>query len=388
MALSENFYFPTRAQMDELIAVQSGYRNTANYRAIIAAIRSGNIDQIPIGAEFTVPHDVYGDITFVTRAKNQHKLALNEAAPTVTIQAKHLLSAGGGSTAATFQFDGPEAFHSVQSAIAANTVVKFTATAYGGWTAGVYHFTPTANIPAGAKLCINGYQNTALTSLSVTVYANAKATSASGTYAIASGDGGATVDLGTWENGNNHPQRISYGSNNDAQSNILQFLNGDTGSAYMDSIWQPKTDWDMMDTSFTSKKGFLGGFSEEFRNCLGICAVPTISNNVFETGYSLGAKYTYNATFFLPSRKEVYGTNEIAAEADETQFPYYATVGTSNADKLLYARNATSPVSYWLRTPNAGYACSVRICYTGHGGGLYYTTAYNSIAVAPLAILA
>lgn len=371
-----------------LRAYLSGYYDLTDYRNIVGALRSGDIDKIPIGTEFNVTHAVYGDMTFIVRAKNYIKSALEPSRPTLTIQSKYLLSVGGGTSAATFQFDRPEAFHSVSTAIPANTVVKFTATAYGSWAAGTYNFTTTVALPVGTKLCLSGYQNTALTSLNVVAYASAKATTALGNFAISSGDGGATVDLGTWQTNNNHPQRISYGSNNDAQSNILQFLNGDSGSNYMDSIFTPKTDWDMMSTSFTSLKGFLGGFDDEFRNCLGVATVPTISNSVFETGYPLSSKYTYNATFWLPSRKEVYGTNEISAENDEIQFPYYATVGTTDADKLMYAKDASSPTTYWLRTPYASHANGVRICYTGNGGALDGNRASGTNAVAPLAILA
>lgn len=378
-------------QLIEAVRAISGQYNTMDVASIVAAIRSGNIDKIPNGSVFKVPHAVYGDIYFVTRAKNMHKVAGDSSRPTITIQPLYLLSAGGGSTAATFQYDRPEAFVKIAEAIPANTVCTFTATAYGSWTAGAYHFTATAEISAGSLLAISGYQNTALTSLKVNVFASAKATSASAQYAIESGDGDATVDLGTWgATGLNHPQRISYGSNNEAQCNLFQWLNADTGSNYMDSVFVPQTDFDLMDTSFTSKKGFLGGFSDEFRSYLGLCAIPNITNTVFESSpYTAnGAKYTHNGYFFLPSRKEIYGSNETSGEADETQFDYYKDIGTENADKLMYAKGASSPTSYWLRTPSASTATSVRICYTGYGGGLSGSSAHGAYGVAPLAILA
>ena len=373
-------------------AVESlaGNYDTTSAASIVAAIRNGDADKIPNGSIFKETHAVYGDIYFVTRAKNQHKVAGDENRPTITIQPLYLLSSNGGSSAATFQYDRPEAFAKVAEAIPANTVCKFTAISYGGWEAGTYHFTATSQISVGSMLCINAYQNTALTSCKVVVYANEKATSASAQYDISSGDGDATVNLGTWGTECNHPQRISYGSNNEAQSNLFQFLNADTGNSYMDSVFTPKTMWDMMDTSFTSKKGFLGGFSDEFRSYLGLCAIPNITNTVFETnGYTAdGKNYTHNGYFFLPSRKEIYGSNETTYEDGETQFDYYRDLATTDADKLMYAKNATSPTSYWLRTPYAGLAHNVRICYTGYGGALYTDTANNSYGVAPLAILA
>lgn len=371
-------------------AISGGY-NVTDAKSIVAAIRSGNIDKIPNGSVFKETHDVYGDIYFVTRAKNQHKVVGDPTRPTITIQALYLLSAGGGSTAATFQHDRPEAFYKVTEAIPANTVCKFTTPAFDHWTAGTYNFTATAEIPVGAKLCISGYAySAALTSMKVNVYANAKATSTLAQYTISEGAGVATKDLGTWGTDRNHPQRISYGSNNEAQSNIFQWLNADTGSGYMDSVYEEKTDYDMMDTSFTSKKGFLGGFSDEFRSYLGLCEIPNITNNIYEVSpYTAnGAKYTHNGYFFLPSRKEIYGSNETNGESDEVQFDYYKDIATSNADKLMYAKGATAATTYWLRTPDAGSADGVRVCSAGHGGALDGSGAVVAGAVAPLAILA
>ena len=356
---------------------------------IMANLRHGRVDKVPLGATFTVPHAVYGDITFAVRARNMHKCADDETKPTLTIQPIYLPSNNGGSSAATFQFDRAEAFCKVAEDIPAGTVCKFTTITYGGWLAGTYMFTAASAIPAGSKLCISGAQNTALTSLNVIVYANAKATSHSAEYAISAEDGTATLDLGTWGTDCNHPQRVSYGSNNEAQSNIFQWLNADTGSNNMDSVFVEQTDFDMMDTSFTSKKGFLGGFGAEFRSYLGLAKIPNITNSVFESDpYAKNEAYTHQGYFFLPSRKEIYGSNENSYEADESQFDFYKDVMTADADKLMFARGATSPTSYWLRTPNAGNAHTVRICYAGGGGALVSDYAASSYAVAPLAILA
>ena len=356
---------------------------------IMANLRHNRIDKIPLGATFTVPHAVYGDITFAIRAKNMHKCADDETKPTLTIQPIYLLSNNGGASAATFQYDRPEAFVKVAEAIPAGTVCKFTTIAYGGWTAGTWHFTATADIPVGAKLCISGYQDHALDTLKVNVYASAKATSTLAQYAIASGDGDATVNLGTWGTECNHPQRVSYGSNNEAQSNIFQWLNADTGSANMDSVYEEKTEFDMMDTSFVSKKGFLGGFGAEFRSYLGLAKIPNITNTVFESDpYIKNDSYFHQGYFFLPSRKEIYGTNENAHEDGETQFDFYKDIMTADADKLMCARGAVNPTSYWLRTPSAGSALYVRRCNTGSGGQLNASGADSAVAVAPLAILA
>lgn len=360
-----------------------------DYKSITQAVRRGDSALIPNGTTFTVPHAVYGNIEWIVRGKNLHHVKGQPDRPTITIQPKYLLSVNGGSTAATFQYDRQEAFVKVKTAIPANTVCKFTTIAYGSWAAGTYNFTPTADIPVGYMLCISGYQNTALTSLKVNVYANPKDTTTAAQYDISSGDGGATVDLGTWGTDANHPQRVSYGSNNEEQSGIFQFLNGDSGDGYMADIWEQKTEYDMMPTAFTSLKGFLGGFPADFLACLGLCEIPNLTNNVYEESpYTTGEHYTHEGYFFLPSRKEVYGSAENANESDETQFPYYADIGTTDADKLMYAKGASAATTYWLRTPYASLAYYVRICYAGNGGALSSNLAYDSYGAAPLAILA
>lgn len=355
---------------------------------IVAAVRRG--DNVPNGTTFTEHHAVYGDIEFVTRRQNVDKLAIDPTAPTVTIQPKYLLSVNAGTTAATFQYDRPEAmFAPLAEAITSGTVVQFTSTAYGSWVAGTWHFTASADLPIGTVLCLNGYQNSALETLKVNAYSSRKGTSALASMDISSGAGDATVDLGSWTSGGNHPQRISYGSNNGEQANINQWLNGDSGNGFMSDIWTPQSDYDMMCTAFTSLKGFLGGFSEGFRSCLGLAKIHNSTNTVYEeSGYTTNSDYTYNGYFWLPSRKEIYGSNETASEDSETQFPYFANLGTTDHDKLMYAKGASGATTYWLRTPYAGIASYVRICYAASDGALNGINANLSYGVAPLAILA
>ena len=378
-------------KMDNLIETvkpsMSEY-DLSDYKDIAKCVRDGNGDKIPNGHVFTVTHAVYGDMDFIVRRKNVDKVVGDADRPTLTIQSKYIVSVGAGSSAATFQYDRPEAFIKVTNAISAGTVCQFTTPAYYNWEAGTYNFTATDDIAVGSMLCISGYADASLITRNVQVFANQKATSASASYAISSGAVSGATDLGTWATTTcNHPQRISYGSNNEAQSNILQWLNADTGASYMDSVWTPQTDFDMMSTGYTSLKGFLGGFPSDFIDCLGLCQVHNITNNVYETGYATGSEYTHNSYFWLPSRKEIYGTNETSSESSEIQFPYYAEVGTTNADKLGYAKGATSATNEWLRTPYAGYAYNVRIVDAGGGGALYYNIAHNSIGVRPLAII-
>lgn len=423
------------SKLDEILTevkTISGKADYSDYKNIVAAIRSGNINAVPNGQEFDVPHSVYGTITFITRAKNYFKVAGDPTRPNIAIMPKYLLSANGGSSVVNFQYDRQEAFQEAAIDYPAGTVFNFTTIAYGGWAAGTFHFTATDAITAGSKFCINNYQDVALLSCKVLVYANAKATSPAQTLDILEGEESGGVDLGTWGTNANHPQRVSYGSNNDAQSGLLQFLNG---SGLMSDNFFPQTKYDMMPTAFTSLQGFYGGFPEDFRECLALCRVHNVSNNVYEeaavaafsrsTAYAVGdyctynhilwrcvaahaagnwnaahftevsaaegftksSEYEYDAYFFLPSRKEIYGTNETSFEESEEQFAYFAELGTTDQDKLMSARGG-SPATYWLRTPYASSAYHVRLCGASYGGALDLTYALYSRGVAPLGILA
>ena len=379
-------------------AILGGTGDLTDYRAIIRAIRNGKIDRIPNGLEFVVPHAVYGNVHFVTMRKNVDKVLGDEERPTLTIKVKYALSDGGGATAATFVYDKPEAFAEAEIAYAADTRFRFEIeTTYSKWYAGKYIFVPPIAIQPGYRFCINGYADGELgTARKVTIYENATATTALATVDIIADDEGEAVGLGTFGKELNHAQRVSYGSNNGAESNIRQWLNG---KGLMSDIFVPQTKFDMMAPMYANMQGFLGGFPDDFIECLAPCKVHNVSNTVYECttpaeayssskSYAVGDILTYEGWvwrcitahasgnwteshftkiakhygiekdseywqegdyFWLASRKEVYGSNETASEESDTQFPYYAEVATTNHDKLLFANGATSAVTDWER---------------------------------------
>lgn len=359
---------------------------SAPVSAIVNALRHGYIDSIPIGITFTVPHDVYGDITFAVRAKNQHLCSDDATKPTLTIQPIYALSNNGGSTAATFTYDRAEAFYKVKDyTIYAGSICRFSMpTVYGRWEPGMYVFTVTSDIPVGSKLCIAGSQSQTLTNCTVRAYTDYTGTTATGAYSIGSYHGTSTVNLGTLgaNNGCNHYQRVLNGSNNEAQSNLFQWLNTDSGSSNMDTVFVEQSDFDMMDLSFRNKKGFLGGFSDEFRSYLGLAVIHNFTNSTYETnGYGINASYVHQGYFFLPSQKEIFGVNAGQYDTDDIQFTYYRDVLTTANDRKIRARGSASSNYGWLRTPMSS-SDSVR--YGDNAG----TNASSSRSIAPLAILA
>ena len=377
----------TAAQM--ALGASSGDYDFSDPKQIVKAIRAGDIDLVPNGTVFKTTHSEFGDLYFVTRAKNQHKVFGDETRPTITIMPLYLLPTSSAATAAkTFVYDRQEAFCKVANAIPAGTVVKFTMIAYSSWAAGDWKFTATAEIAKGSLLCLNSNASTALGSNKVDVYAKATDVSPAASYDISEDDGTATLNLGTFGTELNHPQRVSYGSNNGPESNFQQWLNI---SGAMASRWQPQTQFDMLASMYTSMNGFLTGFDPEFLQLIARCNVPNISNNVYEapdSNYQIQKTIYSPAYFFLPSREEIYGTTEDEYEAGETQFDYYRDVATTDADKLMFAQHASAPLTSWLRTPTASFARDVRVCSTGNGGALSSSTAYYSFGAAPLAILA
>lgn len=349
-----------------------------------------------IGQEFTVPHDKYGSFTFVTRRINVDQITGNPTANTITIQSKyitHLYS--DTTTAGGYPFDSAEAFHeALTEKIPAGTVCKFTVNTGGSqpataWTAGTYHFTATAGIPRKAMLCISSHNaNSTLTDLKVAVYRSQKPGSPIYEYQIYSGAGDATVNLGTWgtDSSCNHSDRVNYGSDNAAEANITQFLNANTFTKTIGSVFVPKTKFDMLDPMYSDSAGFLTYFPADFRCALRWCNVHNITNGVYESPdseYTVNSDYTYSARMWIPSSKEVYGYSVNSNENSEAQFPVY--VGTNNAAKALTTRDGNTYYPYILRTPYDGDAHYVMCNYVDEGE--MAIPANLVLAIAPMAVL-
>ena len=267
-------------RIDHYLASWAEISSNWTWEKIVRKMQQGKT--VPNGVEFTVHNEYYGDIDFIVRRSNVDKVSGSPTTPTTTIQCKYLLSDNNGNSAISLQYDRPEAFVApLENAVAANKKVKFSLNiAYGSWTAGSYQFTPTAELPAGTVLFMSGYQNTALTELKVQAYTDRSCKTKIGEWAVSASDGTEDVDLGNWQN---HPQRVSYGSNNEPESNVYQMLNG---IGLMKDIWEPKTPYDLMTTNFnnTTRYGFLGGFPEDFRQHLGLALIDNITNLFFQFG--------------------------------------------------------------------------------------------------------
>jgi len=325
----------------------------------------------PIGSQLTLQHEDYGDILLDVVAHDVVKKYGDASAHTMTLMTHACLQ--------NLQFDAPEAFYFCESELAAGTYNITANSDFSSWTAGTYQFTLTQAVPAGGQLCINGNYSTALTSLKVVSYASRTTTTALETVDISAGSG--STSLGAFTVELNHPQRISYGSNNYKESAARQMINSDAAAG---SVWTPQTEFDRPPSWLTTQKGFLNGCPADFLSTLGTAVVKCSANNTYEAPDSTVTKntaYELNDKIFLASRVEVgFGAGDVADGS--TLFQYYD--GATNDDRIKMLGNAAR--YWWLRTPYSGIAHSVRYVYTD--GSLDYYYASNDYGLVPACIIA
>ena len=279
------------------------------------------------------------------------------------------------------QFDASEAFYYCEEALAAGTYYVEVPTAYGQTGVGNYQFTLASQVPAGGRLCFSVVPyNTDITGKNVQVYDAANSTVVSQTAVISSGSSGTKLGVlqgtGDTEVENmNSIQRVSFGSNNYAQSNIRQYLNSD---AVAGSVWKSSNKFDQPPSWNASQPGFLTKLPDEFLEIVHPVTIAQDTNTVFEVDYTKSSSYTLKDKFWLPSRFQIYGSKE-SAELNEIQWDYYK--GSADIDKIMFDNGGTARFQ-WLRSPYVGIAYNVRFVHASTGA-LNNNGAYHSYAVAP-----
>lgn len=279
------------------------------------------------------------------------------------------------------QFDASEAFYYCEEALAAGTYYVEVPTAYGQTGVGNYQFTLASQVPAGGRLCFSVVPyNTDITGKNVQVYDAANSTVVSQTAVISSGSSGTKLGVlqgtGDTEVENmNSIQRVSFGSNNYAQSNIRQYLNSD---AVAGSVWKSSNKFDQPPSWNASQPGFLTKLPDEFLEIVHPVTIAQDTNTVFEVDYTKSSSYTLKDKFWLPSRFQIYGSKE-SAELNEIQWDYYK--GSADIDKIMFDNGGTAR-HQWLRSPYVGNAYNVRFVIASTGA-LSTSSAYYSHAVAP-----
>lgn len=339
----------------------------STWAGIQKAVRVGVApDLIPVGTQLEVSHSVYGTRMYDVVAHNYFKSAHDKNAHTMTLMSHDILG--------MVQFDAPEAFYYADAELPAGTYNFTLSTAYSSWAAGTYQFTLTQALPSGGQLCISGNAEAAITGRQVRSYASRTTTEVRESSAITFGNSGTS--LGTFGAELNHPQRISYGSNNYKESAIRQFLNSPSEAG---SIWTPQTKFDRPPSWMTSLAGFVSGFEDDFLSVIGEVVVPCATADTYESPDSTtvkGKKYTVTDKFYLVSQNEIFGTATNTIEDDSILFPYYE--GTTNADHIKYKDGSAE--SWWMRSANSVSASNVRIVHSdGSLNGNRVSPAYGFV---------
>lgn len=370
-------YLPTAEQMDDTLAslariagALGAKGDMSTWEGIQRAVKAGVAPQIfPIGYQFTVSHNVYGDMVYDVVAHDYFKSAYDANAHTMTLMSHELLP--------YIMYDMREAFYYAESELSAGTYNFKVSSSYLSWEAGTYQFTLSQALPKGGQLTIDGTSGASLTSCNVKVYANSTTTATTETVSITAGSAGTS--LGALNKELNHIHRVVYGSNNYKESAIRQFLNS---SATAGKAWVPQTKFDRPPSWMSSTAGFINGLSSDFLTVVGKVIVHCSSNNTYESPDSTVSKderYTVVDKFYLPSMMEIFGTSTNTTMADNSVlFPYYK--GATDADRIKYRDGI--PDYWWTRTPvNWGGNVNRRV---GNDGTSTDSYVLNSVGVAPV----
>ena len=363
----------TEIHIDTLTAINS-------WNDIRNAVRLGlGAKLFPPGYEFEVvcPNRSF-TIPFVVRGHDTILPKNSKLTHAMILESKYVYGHNGAAYSGV-QFDAPEALCYVENGLSAGTY-HFNWNDSNGLSVGDYQFTLASGIPPRGQITINTSAQT------VTTYASVGATTAiESNVQLSQGTDG--TDLGTTGSGNlNHVHRILYGNNNYAQSAARQLINSEAEAG---SVWTPSCVFDRPPSWVTSLEGFANPLDPEFLAVIETAAIPCRTNSVFEapsidgTLFALNTTFTLYDKFFLLSRPEIFGDWDSTSIKDGTQLEYY--VGLSNAERIRHDKNGSARYCF-LRSPNPGYANSVR--HLGMGGGLSSYYADSSFGVAPACIIA
>jgi hypothetical protein len=179
-----------------------------------------------------------------------------------------------------------------------------------------------------------------------------------------------------------------WGSNNFAQSGLLQWLNSDKA---VGSVWKATNKFDRPTSWATSSDiyyaGFINGLDEDFANSVVPAKIPCRTNSTFEVNSLDGTTFTTDQTyglsrkFFILSRPEVYGSWDSSSIKDGEVLDFYEDA--ENADRIKRDTGGTARWA-WLRSPVPSHATGIRIVLDD--GSLYYGSgnygSYGSVAPA------
>lgn len=377
--MGDKVYLPHSEQFDkmngylEMIARGIGsqiYEPT--WRGVQNAVRAGVAPELyPVGTQFVVHHEVYGDHLYDVVAHDHYKSATDENAHTMTLLSHDSILEE--------VFDAAEAMYYADSVLSAGTY-NFTNPATGGkLSQGSYEFTLSKDVPEDGLLKLSILTESGTTVFKISSYSSQnKPNTPIETVYVSEGQGG--INLGTLGVELNDYGRLTAGSNNYKESYVRQFLNSD---ASVGSIWRPQTKFDLPPLSNERHEGFLKGLDEEFLSVIGKVIIPCHANNKYESPDSEttpGENYELKDLFYLPSYIEIYGRKYSGVLEEGTIFPYYHNAISSD----FFKRWGSSNWSWALRTPGgySTYSSDCAAMATDGTSAMLYATATRCIAPA------
>lgn len=245
---------------------------------------------------------------------------------------------------------------------------------YAGDVNKTISFTLTQAFPEGGQFVLNNSYNATMIGSTISSFASPTATTATETVTMLEGsdgtDLGSLTNAGTPENNINSIQKALLGSNNWKFSAQRQMMNSDKPAG---SVWTPQTIFDRPPAWASNTAGFLNSLDEDFVSVVTPTTYTTVNNTVSDGG----GEYTLTDKFFLPSRTELFGTDELTNYPEGSQFAYY--VNATDADRIKF--RADSARSWRLRTPYGSGANYVR--YVNTTGALTSHIALNALGWAP-----
>ena len=359
----------------ELIAQAqaSSLQPVSTWENIPQIIRAGLGEKVfPIGTQLIATHSVYGDLIFDVIGHNHDKSIHDPNAPTMTIQMHDVIY--------DTMFDAAEAMYYCEQALPAGTYNFTISTTWSKAIAGTYQFTLTHDVPAGGQI-VGPYQiaDKNPDQWTLSTYSSATSTTAIETVSVTSGSGGTNLGNITTPSGNiNHIHRIGYGSNNWEESALRQWLNSE-GAA--NTWWKAKTKFDRP-CSYTSRPGFLAGFSEAFRTAIGECSHGNRTNGVFDLRGTNQAYETSEKVFVLCN--EETGLAKEQGITCGTLYDYYKNATDADRIKYLYS-DKVSPRYWWLRSPVPSGGFHERLVSTS--GALNYNSAYDGYGAVAACVI-
>ncbi len=164
----------------------------------------------------------------------------------------------------------------------------------------------------------------------------------------------------------NHDQRKNNGCNSWKESNMRQWLNK-SGSDW----FVKQNEYDVRNTS---RAGWMSGFDPAFLSLVQPVYNKTARNTISTLSAGGGGGYDITLdTFWLPSIKEVFGSNNNNI-VEGAQLSYFSQVATTSASRIQRDEGGTARAT-WLRSAHTNYCTHVASITTSGSSNYYHASA-------------